>query len=906
MKKLLLSILVILFMTVNVKAGDVLYSTMTFPASDQVKVSAYYKTFTAGWDGMTWIFANFNNNNNGWQLIKGGNKTNASIANFYTKDPIDEKITKIVVHVDAFTTGLINSTYLEVASDTNFTDVQKIVVPIATGDLTYNVPTPAANMCYRISYDCQKGTSNGLVTISKVELYKYDASTVSTPTITPASGFLYDATDVAIDGSGADVYYSTDGTNYSKYTGTIAVNTSTTIYAYCQSGDKKSEVKSCAYTMAKSYASLDDLLNETPTSTGWPVVVPIKDEEIYGFYGSTTYRNGVYLVRTANSKNFELYCKDASMLWNAGDKLSGMAKGIYQNYNGQWEISLVSWDGFDIVKDETLPAITPSTGTYTEDQTVTIVDPSENNYTIYYTTDGTDPNESSNIYTAPFTVSNTTTVKAVLVDNDDKMSSVVTSVITISKTSSYSTVAELLAYCTATNATDAPSVKFEFTNLIVTGVNGSNVFVSDATGAFLFYGAGSQLTKGDIISGNVTGKLYSYNNLPELSVSDSWVNITNLSSGNTVTPITSVVANITKADANKYVRFEGIVFDSLSVSSNKTNYYFSDGTAIVMLRDNFVCLSGVNFTNEDCKYNINVFVIPFKETIQYYAVSATDVEANASLPIPESDWLSKSEIITYGNTSINTFKTNSDGTVSYTSSNQKVATISEDGTISLVGCGLTTITAATAKTSTFMGDKKSFELSVISGHTGKTADDAYCVGDVQVYYQEADTIKDVWVTAYIVGYANGAFNADKVVFGTTGALESNIVIAMDTTDISYANCIPVALEKTNDAITAVRDSINLSKHPEMLGKLVSLHGNIVKYFSTSGFKSVDSVVVYNDTYRVEDVNSDGKVDTQDVLAIYGYMQIASGEEQVPDGDVNSDGKVDTQDVLKVYEYIQNH
>jgi len=58
----------------------------------------------------------------------------------------------------------------------------------------------------------------------------------------------------------------------------------------------------------------------------------------------------------------------------------------------------------------------------------------------------------------------------------------------------------------------------------------------------------------------------------------------------------------------------------------------------------------------------------------------------------------------------------------------------------------------------------------------------------------------------------------------------------------------------------------------------------------------------------EDVNCDGTVDTQDVLAIYQYIQDGTlpleGDGEGPD--VNQDGIVDTQDVLKIYEYIASH
>ena len=51
-----------------------------------------------------------------------------------------------------------------------------------------------------------------------------------------------------------------------------------------------------------------------------------------------------------------------------------------------------------------------------------------------------------------------------------------------------------------------------------------------------------------------------------------------------------------------------------------------------------------------------------------------------------------------------------------------------------------------------------------------------------------------------------------------------------------------------------------------------------------------------------DVNRDGSIDTQDVLAIYGYMQDTTGDKST--FDVNHDGSVDTQDVLQVYSVMQ--
>ena len=56
-----------------------------------------------------------------------------------------------------------------------------------------------------------------------------------------------------------------------------------------------------------------------------------------------------------------------------------------------------------------------------------------------------------------------------------------------------------------------------------------------------------------------------------------------------------------------------------------------------------------------------------------------------------------------------------------------------------------------------------------------------------------------------------------------------------------------------------------------------------------------------------DVNSDGVVDTQDVLKVYDYIRTNnSGSSEGAAEDVNGDGTVDSQDVLEIYESIKEH
>lgn len=60
--------------------------------------------------------------------------------------------------------------------------------------------------------------------------------------------------------------------------------------------------------------------------------------------------------------------------------------------------------------------------------------------------------------------------------------------------------------------------------------------------------------------------------------------------------------------------------------------------------------------------------------------------------------------------------------------------------------------------------------------------------------------------------------------------------------------------------------------------------------------TLDDVAAFID----EDVNYDGMVDTQDVLAIYEYMRTQKRKSPTIIYDVNNDGKVDSQDVLTIH------
>ena len=174
MKKLLLSLLVALAAAVSNDVMAQAYKTLSFPDDNAAanKVSSYDKTWQAVVGTDVWTIANFNNNswNNDWTYIKCGSKKFASVASIRTDFAIDKAIANVVVTIDALkNTDKISSVKLQVAADTSFTTVEQEITAseLATGNLTFTIPTPAANKYYKLVFDTDVA-ANGMIQISKV------------------------------------------------------------------------------------------------------------------------------------------------------------------------------------------------------------------------------------------------------------------------------------------------------------------------------------------------------------------------------------------------------------------------------------------------------------------------------------------------------------------------------------------------------------------------------------------------------------------------------------------------------------------------------------------------------------------------------------------------------------------
>lgn len=152
------------------------------------------------------------------------------------------------------------------------------------------------------------------------------------------------------------------------------------------------------------------------------------------------------------------------------------------------------------------PTFTPAAGSFITAQQVSIACTTEG-ATIYYTIDGTDPTTNSAVYTEAFTVSTTTTVKAMAVKTGLSNSNVVSATYTI------------IDLMTIAEARALANNEYALVRGVVTFIDGRNIYVQDATaGIDLYLNSNTvpqALAIGDMVMGY--GKKTVYNGLVELS-----------------------------------------------------------------------------------------------------------------------------------------------------------------------------------------------------------------------------------------------------------------------------------------------------------------------------------------------------------------------------------------------------
>ncbi len=266
--------------------------------------------------------------------------------------------------------------------------------------------------------------------------------------------------------------------------------------------------------------------------------------------------------------------------------------------------------------------------------------------TIHYTTDGNDPTTSSPVYTSTFTISQTTTVKALAVKGADKSS-------IVEKTLSPNTVnslAEFLSLASASSVTvDAP--------LTAVYQNGSYLYVVENNTPLLIYGYNMpQYKNGDIIPAGVTGSYNLRYNNPQMAVEVATLGTA--SAGTEVNPEVTSIEEVSLDMRNRYVVFNDVELNYESATSATMSD--ADGNTMTVYNNNF------KLDLASGRYDIYGFINYFNNTPQLVPVKAESLLETVATPVisPESGEVEEGTVVTVScATEGATIRYTTDGTV---------------------------------------------------------------------------------------------------------------------------------------------------------------------------------------------------------------------------------------------------
>lgn len=268
------------------------------------------------------------------------------------------------------------------------------------------------------------------------------------------------------------------------------------------------------------------------------------------------------------------------------------------------------------------PSITPATGTYTEAQTVSIT--ADEGTTAYYSLNGGE----YQVYSAPFQVSETTTVSAYAQDADGNKSSTVSSVITIVAAANWQSLAEVIAAATAEGVFGTLHVS----EATVIYANGYTSFITDGTRSLYIYG-NSGLVTGDKVTGSITGSAVIYNSTNSLeltvNVSGGEVNLTTVSQGNKVNATVMDIADINDAGRqfeSQYVAVEGVKFasETWDDSDNRGVTISQSADQLTFYNQFKLDVASLGISTEK-SYDVKGIVCIYKGVPQLYIISLDDV-----------------------------------------------------------------------------------------------------------------------------------------------------------------------------------------------------------------------------------------------------------------------------------------
>ena len=469
---------------------------------------------------------------------------------------------------------------------------------------------------------------------------------------------------------------------------------------------------------------------------------------------------------------------DVRTALNLKDNSSNLGKKVavygtletYFTIPGVKSVSKYKW----IVEEGELaaPTITPAGGTYYEAQNVTIS--AEEGTTVYYTLDGNNPTTSSNMYSTPIQIAETATLKAIAVKGE-KTSPVASENYTINLP--LTTMDQIFAKATAVGNT-ATSVQVVMNNWVITGVKGSNAYLTDGTKGLIIYTTSHGFEVGDMLSGTVECKVQLYKGSSELKELTSTTTGLNITKGGVVTPIeldADGIAALGGVNTGAVIKINGICASDNVVGGVKLyNTLFEFETLTV-----------------GQEYNVKGVYLQFDATKEILPRSAADIEKVEGLPTAIIEIADITMEV--GDEKTISVSTNPAGAqVTYTIKSGTCVTFLEDGaTIKAESVGTAIITASVAeKAGEYKGATKDFTVTVKTPEQALTEWVLTSLSDI--------TINDLVVITMTKEGTTWAMTNDN---GTSAPTASVVTLSADALSADPAENLKWVIANENGKIT---------------------------------------------------------------------------------------------------------
>lgn len=262
------------------------------------------------------------------------------------------------------------------------------------------------------------------------------------------------------------------------------------------------------------------------------------------------------------------------------------------------------------------PVIAPEAGNYNDPQQITITCATDEAI-IYYTTDGTDPTAESTLYTEPFTLSASATVKAIAIKegmNDSEIASAAYTMPVFLENLS-------AVYSTANND------QYKITGDVVFVFRDHRyMFVKDATaGMMIFDNNDSIITteynEGDVISGGIMGKTSIFRGLYEV-VPTANLAVSTENNG-TVEPIVVTIPQM--SNENDFMS-QLVTVQNLTVTGiDGQNIIVSDGENTMKIFDRFNLITENDYAVDDVITSVTGLVSKYNSDYQIFPRTAADI-----------------------------------------------------------------------------------------------------------------------------------------------------------------------------------------------------------------------------------------------------------------------------------------